>query len=186
VERYKKICLLLDLSLISWYLSSQIVIASFIYLCLYIDQLIVKFEFYIYFELFLLDFFVSPFQMLFPFPVSQTQAAYPISLPFFYKGVPLPNHTSFLTLTFSYSGGPSLGRTKGFSFHWCPTRPSFATYAAGALSQSMYSLWVVVLSLGAQVGWHCYSYWVASTFCSFNPFSNSSKVDPILSSMVCC
>jgi len=34
-------------------------------------------------------------------------------------------------------GVSSLGRTKGFSSHWCPTKPSSATYAAGAMGLSM-------------------------------------------------
>jgi len=80
-------------------------------------------------------------------------------------------------------GGSSLGRTKSFSSHWCPTRSSFATFAAGAMGLSMCTLWMVVWSLEALVGWYC-SYGVASPFSSFNPFSNSSNRDPILSSMV--
>jgi len=33
--------------------------------------------------------------------------------------------------------GSNLGRNKGFSFHWCPARPSSATYAVGAMCQSL-------------------------------------------------
>jgi len=97
---------------------------------------------------------------------------------------PLPSHSPFLPpTTFPYTGRSSLGRTKGFSSHWCPTRPSSLTYAAGAMGQSMYSLWVVVQSLWDLVGWYCCSYGVANPF---NPFSNFSNRDPILSSMVGC
>jgi len=46
--------------------------------------------------------------------------------------------------------------------------------------------WVVVYSLGALVGWYCCSYGIANPFSSFNPFSNSSNGDPILSSVVGC
>jgi len=51
-------------------------------------------------------------------------------------------------------GGFSLGRTKGFSSHWCPTRPSSATYAAGATGLSLCTLWMAVQSLGSLVGWY--------------------------------
>jgi len=37
----------------------------------------------------------------------------------------------------------SLGRTKGFSSHWCPKRPSSATFAAWAIGLSKV-FWVVV------------------------------------------
>jgi hypothetical protein len=38
----------------------------------------------------------------------------------------------------------SLHRTKGLSSHWCLTRPSSATCAAGAMSPTMCTLWLVV------------------------------------------
>jgi len=97
--------------------------------------------------------------------------------PFILPSNPHPNITLHL--------GSNLGRTKGFSFLWCSTRPSSATYAVGAIGQSMYSLWVVVQSWGDLVGWHCF-YGVASPFSSFNPFSNSSNGHLVLSSMICC
>jgi hypothetical protein len=48
-----------------------------------------------------------------------------------------------------YIGLSSIHRTKDLSSHWCPTRPFSATYAAGAMSPSMRTLWLVVQSLGA-------------------------------------
>jgi len=60
---------------------------------------------------------------------------------------PLPKHPlppSPLTFPYTGWGGSSLGRTKGFSSHWCPTRPASATYAAGAMGLSMCTLWMVV------------------------------------------
>jgi hypothetical protein len=38
----------------------------------------------------------------------------------------------------------SLHKTKGLSSHSCPTRQSSATYKAGAMSPSLYTLWLVV------------------------------------------
>jgi len=52
-------------------------------------------------------------------------------------------HPSYLSaLTIPYTGRLSLRRTKDF-YHWCPTRPSSATYATGAMSLSMCTLWMV-------------------------------------------
>jgi len=69
-----------------------------------------------------------------------------------------------LTFELTYTGGRGFcfARTKGFSFHWCPTRPSSATYAAGAMGLPMCTLEMVVLSLGALVGWYCCSHGVTS------------------------
>jgi hypothetical protein len=38
---------------------------------------------------------------------------------------------------FPYTGSLILHRTDGLSCHWCPTKPSCATYAAGAMGPSM-------------------------------------------------
>jgi hypothetical protein len=38
----------------------------------------------------------------------------------------------------------SLHKTKNLSSHWCLTRPSSATYAAGAMGPSVCTLWLVV------------------------------------------
>jgi hypothetical protein len=43
-----------------------------------------------------------------------------------------------------YTGALSLLRTNGISSHWCLTRPSWATYAAGAIGRSMHTHWLVV------------------------------------------
>jgi hypothetical protein len=49
----------------------------------------------------------------------------------------------------------SLHKTKDFSSHWSPTRPSSGIYAAGAMSLSMCTLCLAALSLGAlgRSGW---------------------------------
>jgi hypothetical protein len=55
-----------------------------------------------------------------------------------------PAHSHFSILAFPYTWASSLHRTKGLSSHWCPTRPSSATYAAGAMGPSMCTLWLMV------------------------------------------
>ena len=72
----------------------------------------------------------------------------------------------------------NLHRTKCLSSHWCSTRPSSATYVAGVMGPSMYTLWLVVWSLRAQldlVHWYCCSsYGIANPISSLSPFSSSS------------
>jgi hypothetical protein len=52
-----------------------------------------------------------------------------------------PTHSCLPALTFPYTGASSLHRTKGLSSHWCPKRPSLATYATKAMVPSMCTLW---------------------------------------------
>jgi hypothetical protein len=49
-------------------------------------------------------------------------------------------HSCLPALAFPYTGASSLHRTKGLSSYWCPTRPSFATYAVGSMSLFMCTL----------------------------------------------
>jgi hypothetical protein len=56
-------------------------------------------------------------------------------------------------LAFPCTGASNLHWMKGLFSHWCPTRPSSATYAAGAMGPSMCTLWLVVSSLGALGKW---------------------------------
>jgi len=121
-----------------------------------------------------------------PFPSFLDIVPYPIPIPFFKKGVHLPIHpSSYPPPTFPYTGRSSLDRNKGFSFHWCPTRPSIATHAAGAMSQSIYTLGSDLVS-----GWYgllaVLFLWGCKLLSSFSPLSNSSKGDPVVTSMVCC
>jgi hypothetical protein len=89
---------------------------------------------------FLLDIFFiyfSTFSTLPPPPAHQvTQSCFPV-------------------LAFPYTGAWNLLRTKGLSSQWCLTRPSSATYAAGAMDPSMCTLWLVVYFLegGTQYPW---------------------------------
>jgi hypothetical protein len=127
--------------------------------------------------------------MLFPFPVSPS--AIPLSHPPPTASMrvlphpPLP-HCPGIPLHWA----SSLHSTKDHSFHWCPTRPSSATYATGVTGASMCTLWLVVKSLGALgglVGWYCCSsYGVANPFSSFSPFPNSPIGAPMPSPMFDC
>jgi hypothetical protein len=69
-------------------------------------------------------------------------------------------------------------------------KASSATYAARATSPSMYTLWLVVQSLGALgvlVGSYCcYSYGAANPVSSLGTFSSSSIGDLVLSPMAGC
>lgn len=79
---------------------------------------------------------------------------------------PPTTHTYITTLAFPYIGALNPIRPKGCSSHWCPTRPSPATYAAGAMGPSMCILWLVVQSPGAPRGltsWHSCSPNLAAT-----------------------
>jgi hypothetical protein len=77
------------------------------------------------------------FQMLSPFPVSPIREThYPILLPPASMRVylHLPTHSHLPTLDSPTLGHlSSLHRTKDLSSHWCMTRPSSATCAAGAM-----------------------------------------------------
>ena len=51
-----------------------------------------------------------------------------------------PTHSHLSSLPFPYTGALSLHRTKRHSSHGCPTRPSSATYAAGAMGAADHRL----------------------------------------------
>jgi hypothetical protein len=55
-----------------------------------------------------------------------------------------PTHSCLNGLALSYSGSSSLHKTKGLPSHWCQIRPSSATYPAGAMGTSMWTLWLAV------------------------------------------
>jgi hypothetical protein len=101
-------------------------------------QCVLRCDVYIFFFYWIFSLFT--FQMLFPSPVSippgNTLSHPPSSC--FYEGVPPPTHPpthSHLPAFDSPTLGhlTSLHRTKDLSSHWCMTRPSFTTYAAGAM-----------------------------------------------------
>ena len=67
-------------------------------------------------------------------------------------------HFCLHILAFPDTGASNALTPKHHSSHWCPTRPSSATYAAGAMGCSMCTLWLVVKSLRAPrilPCWHC-------------------------------
>jgi hypothetical protein len=76
------------------------------------------------------------FKCYFLFLVSPRKIPHPIPSPPAHQ----PTHSCFPVLTFPYTKASSHHRIKGLSSHWCPIRPSFATYATGAMGPSMYTL----------------------------------------------
>jgi hypothetical protein len=116
-------------------------------------------KFFFHFLL-LLDIFFIYISNVIPFPglSSKNPLSHPPS-PCLYEGAPhLPTHSHLPALAVPYNGASNTLRPKGRSSHWCPTRPSSATYVAEAMSPFMCTLWLVVLSLGAPGGlasWHC-------------------------------
>ena len=108
--------------------------------------------------------------------------------PFFYEGVPPPTYFCFPTLAFPYTGALSLHWTKGLSSHWCPTRPSSATYTAGAMSPfHVYSLVGELVLESSRRVW-LVDIVVLPMDCKplqlFCPLSSSSIEHPMLNPMV--
>jgi hypothetical protein len=95
----------------------------------------------------LLDIFFIYVLNVSPFPGSPPPPKLPIpsllSLPL---RVPHPPTPAFPTPppAFLYTGPSNPNRTKGHSSHLCPTRPSSATYRAGAMDPSLWTLWLEV------------------------------------------
>jgi hypothetical protein len=92
------------------------------------------FEFWTELVFFSWIFSLFTFQMISPFLGSPhtpnpIPSPSPASMRVFYHP---PTHSCLPALKFPYTGALVLHRTKGPSSHWCPTRPSSATYAAGA------------------------------------------------------
>jgi hypothetical protein len=101
--------------------------------------------FFFFFLFFYWRFSLFTFQMLSPFPPPPPEAPYPIfPLPASIRMLTyLPTHSQLPALAFPFTGALSHHRTKGLS-HWCPTRPSSATYMTGTMGRSMCTLWLVV------------------------------------------
>jgi hypothetical protein len=99
---------------------------------------------------FLLDIYISNV-IPFPVPLPPNPLSYystPASIRVFSHP---PTYFCLPALEFPYIGTPSLHRTKGLTSHWCPTMPSSATYAAGAMSPFKYTPLLVVQYLRAIV-----------------------------------
>ena len=107
--------------------------------------------------LFLLDIFFIYISNVFPFP------GLPYTTLSLYSMRVLPHsptHYHLSALALPYTGVLNTLRPKGRSYHWCRTRPFFATYAAEAIGPSMCILWLVVQSPGTPGGLACW-------FCCF-------------------
>jgi hypothetical protein len=99
-----------------------------------------------------LDIFIIYISNVISFRNSGSQKIpYATPCPCFSEGVPPPNQSLWpphplppphpgILLT----GASCLHSTKVLSSHWCLTRPSYATYAAGAMGPSICTLWLVV------------------------------------------
>ena len=88
--------------------------------------------------------------MFSPFQVSLLEPPHPI--PSFLASMRVhshpPTHSHLPVLAFPYTEVSNTLMPKGCSSHWCPTRPSSATYVARAMGRSTCILWLVVQSLG--------------------------------------
>jgi hypothetical protein len=109
-------------------------------LALWIHRIKDKVCFFYYWIFYFSDFKCYPFSLFPPPPeISYLFLPLPASMKvFFYPPTYLPD------LAFPYTGASSLHSTKDLSSHWCPTRPSSATYAAEAMGPSMCTPWLVV------------------------------------------
>jgi len=97
---------------------------------------------------------------------------------YFYKGTLSQTHP--LPPISPYCHSPTLRHQAYYSCHWYPTRPILCyIYRWNHRCIPVFS-W----DGGSLVSWYCYfSYWVANSFSSFSPVSNSSIGNPVFSSM---
>jgi hypothetical protein len=113
-----------------------------------------------YFQVLFLIIYLFAFQMLSPFLVSPPQI--PLLLfpfPFAFKMV-LPHPPTYSQLTppaSPFTGATCLFRTKYLLYkclpsHSCQIRQSSVTYKVGTMDPLMYTLWLVVYSLGGLRG----------------------------------
>ena len=83
----------------------------------------------------LLDIFFIYISNVIPFPdcLLENTSSYPL----LHRPAQQPTYSCFMVLAFPYTGAKSLQRTMALFSHWCPTRPSSATYAVAAISPTM-------------------------------------------------
>jgi hypothetical protein len=89
-------------------------------------------------------FYLFTFQMLASFLISPQKPPIPSLLLLLLWGCAPTHPLPPPALIFLYTGALSLKRTKGLFSHRCWTRPSSATYTAGAMGPSMWTPWLVV------------------------------------------
>jgi hypothetical protein len=90
-------------------------------------------------------FYLYTFKMLSPLSVSPLNPPIPSSTPVSMRVLLYPpTHSHLTALAFPYTVALGLQRNNALPSHWCPTRPSSATYAAGAMGPSMHTLWLVL------------------------------------------
>jgi hypothetical protein len=100
--------------------------------------------------------------MLSPFQVSPSETPNPIpSSSASMRVLPYPpTHSHLPALAFPYTGAWNPHSNKNRSFHWCPTRPSSATYPAGWSHGTLHVYFLVGCpvpgSSGGLVSWHCW------------------------------
>ena len=101
---------------------------------------------FFFFFFFYWIFYLFTFPMLSPFLISPLETSYPIHPAHASMRVlpHSPTHSCLHVLAFPYTGVSRLHRTKDLSSHRCPTKPSSAIYAAGAMAPFMHSLCLVV------------------------------------------
>jgi len=98
--------------------------------------------------------------MLSPFLISLPEIPYPIShplSPWVCFPIHFPTPSCLSIWAFPYTGASNIHSTKGLSSHWCPTRRSFPTYAAGDMSCSRCTLWFCSLVSESSENWE--SWW---------------------------
>jgi hypothetical protein len=95
----------------------------------------------------------SPFLV---FPSKISIPPHPPPPPASMRVLPLP-HSCPPALAFPYTRESHTFRPKGLSSHWCPTRPSSASYAARDMSPSMCTFWLMVQS------WELWGFWPVDT-----------------------
>jgi hypothetical protein len=108
------------------------------------------------FYLIFIDIFFTCISNVIPFPGFPSENPYTTPPPPAYQ----PTQSSFPVIAFPYTGALSLLGTKGHLSHWCSSRPSSATYSAGAMGPWMCTLcwWFSAWEIwGNLVDWYCYS-----------------------------
>jgi hypothetical protein len=90
-----------------------------------------------------LDFFISLRYFLYLHFKFYPLSSFPLWKSHYHIPLPLLTNPPTSVLVFPHTGPSILHKAKGLSSHWCPTRPSSATYEAEDLSPSLCTHWLV-------------------------------------------